>query len=180
MDVEGRQDTRMGDAMTAERLREILKYDPSTGVFSWRVKFSRTSAIGCVAGAVYMNGRRYITIATQRYFAHRLAWLYVHGRWPNAQIDHKNMNRDDNRIENLREATNQQNIANRRVLPSNLLGIKGVGISSDRKRKPQRYRARIRVNDRLIHLGYFSTPELASAAYAEAAVKYFGEFARSA
>jgi len=165
--------------MTAQRVRDLLGYDPQTGVFTWKAT-ARRAVAGSVAGTIYKNGRRYITIGRQRYFAHRLAWLYVHGRWPSAQIDHRNMDRDDNRIENLREATNQQNVANRGVMSSNHLGRKGVGISSDRVHAPQRYRARIRVNDKLIHLGYFSTPDLASAAYAEAAVKHFGEFARSA
>lgn len=165
--------------MTRETLKHWLDYDSVTGVFRWRRKAGHMLA-GEKAGTIYSNGRRHIIVAGERHFAHRLAWLYVHGVWPSDQLDHINRDRDDNRIANLREATNQQNSVNRLVLKNNRLGVKGVGISTIRKRKAQRFRARIRVNDRLIHLGYFSTPEAASAAYQAAAVRYFGEFARTA
>lgn len=165
--------------LTIERLRAVLHYDPLSGVFTWRAKVG-TQTIGSVAGTVYQNGRRYIAIDRRRYFAARLAWFYVHGEWPSGQIDHKNVNRLDDRIDNLRVASRSQNIANRPVTKRNRLGVKGVGISTIRVRKPQRYRARIRIDGRLIHLGYFSTPDLASSAYADAARQYFGEFARSA
>lgn len=85
------------------------------------------------------------------------------------------MVRDDNRIDNLRQATNQLNIANRRVLPRNVLGVKGV-----QQRGPGRFRARIRVNDKLINLGQFPTVEEASEAYMAAARHHFGDFARVA
>ncbi len=163
-----------------ERLRYVLNYDSSTGVFTWNVRSGPRIRVGMVAGSIQKRGSINIIIDKVAYSAHRLAWQYIHGKWPEFQIDHKNLNRSDNRIDNLRQATRSQNIANRRVLPSNQLGIKGVGISSRSVRKPQRYRARIRINGTLIHLGYFSTPGLAHDAYAKAAVKYFGEFARSA
>lgn len=165
--------------MTAERLREVLAYDPGTGVFTWRIALSPVARVGSVAGTIYKNGRRYITVGRRRYFASRLAWLYVHGEWPSCQVDHRNLNRSDDRIENLRLATATQNTANRGVSRRNRLGVKGVGISTLRKRRPQRYRARIRVNGRLLHLGYFDSPETASAAYADAARQHFGEFARA-
>ncbi len=159
--------------MTAERLRQLLRYDQGTGVFTWLVRLGSQARVGSVAGTIYKNGRRYITIERKRYFAHRLAWLYVHGSWPAEQIDHVNLDRDDNRIINLREATSKQNSGNKPVLRSNRLGIKGVCL------KNNKYRARIRVDGVLIHLGYFASPEDASAAYASAAVKHYGEFARS-
>lgn len=166
--------------ITADRLRELLSYDPTTGEFTWRVRLGPAGPVGSRAGTIYKNGRRYIAIDRKRYFAARLAWLHVHGCWPSRQVDHRNLDRADDRLENLRLATGQLNAANRRVSKNNRLGVKGVGISTLRKRKPQRYRARIRVNDRLIHLGYFDTPEEANDAYAAAARKHFGEFARSA
>ncbi len=166
--------------LTVERLREVLDYDATTGVFTWRVRLSSNATSGSVAGTIYANGRRYITIERKRHFASRLAWLYVHGEWPDGQVDHRNRERDDNSFDNLRLATSQQNMANRGVSKRNRLGVKGVGISTLRVRSPQRYRARIRVNDKLIHLGYFSTPTEASAAYGAAAREHFGEFARSA
>lgn len=166
--------------VTAERLREVLDYEADTGLFIWKVALSRIVAVGSVAGTIVGDGYRHIGIDGVYYGAHRLAWLHVHGDWPNGEVDHVNLDRSDNRISNLRLATNQTQSANRRVLKNNRLGIKGVGISTWRVRKPQRYRARIRVRDKLIHLGYFSTPEAASEAYAAAAKKHFGEFARPA
>lgn len=167
--------------MTAAILRELLNYDPSTGVFTWRVKLSPVAPVGSIAGTIYKNGRRYITVRRKRYFASRLAWLYVHGQWPHAQIDHRNLNRSDDRIDNLRAASAQDNLANRGVLRTNLLGVKGVNVAyiPAKARTPLRYRARIRMNNELIHLGYFHSPEEANAAYATAAKRHHGEFARS-
>ncbi len=108
-----------------------------------------------------------------------LVWLYVYRRWPEAEIDHCNVNTLDNRVNNLREATRSQNKANRRVLKTNRTGLKGVE-DTGRLSAAKRYRARIMVNGKTTNLGYFTTPELAHVAYAKAAVKYFGEFARSA
>lgn len=170
----------MRPRVTADRLRSVLDYNPDTGVFIWKVGLSPVAPAGSVAGTISKRGRRHIAIDGIVFSAHRLAWVYVHGEWPVKQVDHRNLDRLDNRIDNLRLATNQQNAANRRALRNNRLGIKGVGISTLRVRKPQRYRARIRVNDRLIHLGYFATPEAALAAYDSAARLHFGEFARSA
>lgn len=165
--------------LTAARVRELLDYSPATGVFLWRVGLSNGAQAGTVAGTIYKNGYVYITIDRKRYFASRLAWLHFYGEWPPAQVDHRNLNRIDNRIENLRSATNQLNAANRHVLKRNALGVKGV-VAVRNVRKAPRFRARIRVNGELIHLGYFETPALANAAYAAAAVKHFGEFARTA
>ncbi len=169
----------MKSRVSYERLREVLNYDADTGVFTWRLALSPVVNFGTVAGSVMAAGQVHIGIDGVYYMAHRLAWFYVHGVWPTKEIDHANMVKSDNRMANLRPANDQQNSANRRASRNNRLGVKGVGISTLRKRKPQRYRARIRVNNVLIHLGYFSTPELANAAYAEAARHHFGEFARA-
>lgn len=166
--------------VTLQRLREVLGYEPASGRFTWLVRLSKVAPVGSTAGTIYKNGRRYITIDRRRYFSARLVWFFVHGEWPTCQVDHRNCDKADDRFDNLRLATPFQNSGNKRVSKRNRLGVKGVGISTPRKRKPQRYRARIRVHDRLIHLGYFSTPTEASAAYDAAAREHFGEFARSA
>jgi hypothetical protein len=165
--------------ITAEIVRSLLSYDRDTGVFLWLKTLSTATPAGSVAGTIYANGRRYITIERKRYFAAHLAWLYVTGGWPVDQIDHKNLSRSDDRFENLREATGQQNIANRGVLKNNRSGFKGVS-KRPRTRFSQRWRARIRVNGILINLGDFNSPEEANAAYAKAAQEHFGEFARAA
>lgn len=163
--------------LTHERLLSLLEYDVYSGVFLWRVAIRNGLRPGDVAGTIYKNGRRYIAIDKKRHFAHRLAWFYVHGVWPTDQIDHINRDRDDNRLANLRPATASQNIANRAVSQNNIAGFKGVGCRVGGKEP--RYRARIRVNGRLIHLGDFKTPEAANEAYADAATLHFGEFARA-
>jgi hypothetical protein len=112
-----------------------------------------------------------IWIDGKRYYAHRLAWLYMTGKFPDQQIDHIDQDGTHNIWRNLREATNTQNAANSRRR-NNASGFKGVFWQRSR-----RWRASIMVNSRRIHLGYFNTPEEAYAVYLAAAQKYFGEFA---
>jgi hypothetical protein len=101
--------------ITAERLRELFNYDPETGVWRWIARSSPYSCIcvGDVAGRVGGRGYRGIKIDKREYPAARLAWLYMTGEWPRAEIDHVNGNRVDNRWCNLREASNSQNNANK-------------------------------------------------------------------
>jgi hypothetical protein len=87
--------------LTAERLREQLRYDAETGVFTRRVGSGHARA-GDMAGTVHSTGYVRISIDGGKYTAHHLAWLYVHGVWP-YQIEHINRKRSDNRIANLRE-----------------------------------------------------------------------------
>jgi len=97
--------------LTAERLREVVTYDPLTGIFRWRVTRGCAKA-GAVAGGPEKKGYLRISIDGRRFKAHRLAWLYVKGCWPVDQIDHENGRNADNRFDNLREANNPLNSAN--------------------------------------------------------------------
>jgi hypothetical protein len=163
-------------AITAEKLREILDYDPETGVFTWRVTLSIRAPSGSTAGTCCNDGRVNITICGRRYKAHRLAWLYVHGEWPPELIDHIDGNPSNNRIANLRPATCRQNGANAKRSVSNTSGFKGVcwdGVN-------RRWRAHITLNGKTKCLGRFDKIEDASAAYRKAAERCFGEFARTA
>lgn len=90
--------------LTAERLRELLDYDPETGYFRWRRDVGARAWKGQLAGTMARDGYEYIGIDRRRYPAHRLAWLYVHGEWPRGLLRHLNWLRSDNRLENLREA----------------------------------------------------------------------------
>ena len=162
--------------ITAEKLREFLEYDPNTGVFRWRfprvgVRRDRNSIAGTVSKK---DGYRIIQINGNLGKAHRLAWLYVHGRWPANQIDHINGIRDDNRITNLREATNAENARNAKRLRSNKSGYKGVYWHKSNRR----WIAQVNIDGRCSHLGSFGTAEAAHAAYCDAATKHYGEFAR--
>lgn len=147
------------------QVRELLNYDPETGVFTWRVVRSRMVKAGDVAGSVNAVGYRYITIKRRHYLAHRLAWLFVHGVWPAIQIDHENGLKDDNRLENLREATrslNQQN--QRRAQAGNKSGLIGAHWNPN----DRNWRSHIMVNGKTIGLGAFQSAQAAHEAYLRA------------
>ena len=96
------------------KLRELLHYDPETGVWTWLNPLPRSRVKpGDIAGRIMDNGRRQIRIASGFYYSSRLAWLYMTSEWPINQVDHENRNRSDDRWENLREATQSQNSFNR-------------------------------------------------------------------
>lgn len=168
--------TRMREMITVERLREVLRYAPGAGEFRWRVSPSRGVMAGAVAGTTCWRGYRHIKISGRLYLAHRLAWLWAHGEWPDGDIDHIDGDRANNRLSNLRIATRSQNLANTRRHRDNASGFKGVTWVP----RVQKWMAQIRVGGRTKYLGYFATPEEAHAAYLEAARQAFGEFARAA
>lgn len=151
--------TRKSLNLTVERLRSLLIYDPLTGVFRWRVNRGYVRA-GQVAGCRTPRGYWTIGIDQTRYLAHRLAWLYVHGVWPSDDIDHRNEDKGDNRIANLREATNTTNHHNvSHPCSNNTSGY--LGVSTNRRR----WRAVIAVGRKQHNLGTFATREEAAAAY---------------
>ena len=160
--------------LTQERLKELLVYDPETGLFTWKVSPAASVKIGDTAGS--LNSPRYcqIRIEGYAYLAHRLVWLYVHGNFPSAQIDHINGGKNDNRLANLRLATGRQNQANIGVGPRNSSGFKGVCW----KKQAQKWYAYGSLNGKPKHLGRFDTAEAASAAYEAFAKSYHGEFYR--
>ena len=163
--------------LTLERLREVLSYDSETGVLRWKVRQSRRNHVGDQAGTIAEDGYRVIQIDGWHYKAARLAWFYYYGRWPYPQADHRDLDRDNNRIANLREATDSQNGANVGLLSTNKTGLKGVSMGSANRRK--RWKAQIRKDGERRFLGYFETPERAHAAYCAAAQQLHGEFART-
>lgn len=156
--------------LTTERLREVLPYDPATGVWT------RVST-GEVAGWVdTSNGYRRIFIDKMKIYAHRLAWFWMTGEWPASLIDHKDEDGLNNRWDNLREATKSTNGANRGMTVRNTSGLKGVSIC-----KPlHRWRADVQVRGRKMFLGNFDCPVAAYLTYVVASEKHFGEFAKVA
>jgi len=90
--------------LTAKRLREILRYDPKTGSFRWKVTINSRATSSSVAGGLGRRGHRQIRIDGKLYQASRLAWLYKTGKWPKAGIRFVNGNNSDIRWTNLRES----------------------------------------------------------------------------
>lgn len=145
-------------------LKSVLSYNQKTGLFTWAIKTCNIN-IGDIAGC--QNNRGYIAIRINNvtYLAHRLAWLYVTGKWPEQGIDHVNRITNDNRFSNLREATTFQNHQNRNKPKHNTSGFKGVHFN----KSANKWQARIGFNGKRKHLGLFDSPEIAYQTYIEAA-----------
>ena len=154
-----RKDRFMAKAdLSAARLRETLHYDPATGVFTWLIRPNRVDRSGQTAGWRGVKGYWHIRVDGVAYLAHRLAWLYVTGRWPVAQIDHIDGVRANNAIRNLRDVSASVNQQNRRKAQSN--SQSGV-FGALKGRKPGTWRS-------AIGGGSYATPEAAGAAYLHA------------
>lgn len=144
--------------LTAARLRELLHYDPDTGHLTWISQAPKLRRlVGCRVQRKVTSGYIACKIDGSSYVAHRLAWLYVHGEWPNKWLDHINGVKDDNRISNLRLCTPSEN-------QQNLSGKNGA-IGTRWHPKANRWFAAIKINGRCKHLGSFLTQSEAHAAY---------------
>lgn len=160
--------------LTIDRLRELLSYDPETGLFTRLVGRSGPRArAGDIAGCD--NGQGYIRIYIDgvAYKGHRLAWFYVHGEWP-PEIDHRYGDRSDNRIVKLRPVTRAQNKMNCRLYKNSTSGLKGATFN----KRAGKWKAQIQRDGKKVGLGTFETAEAAHEAYAAAADALHGEFAR--
>jgi hypothetical protein len=158
-----------------DRLKELLSYDPETGIFRWVVSTNNFIKVGAPAGNVTASGYVNIQIDGKDYRAHNLAWLYMTGEWPRLEIDHRDVDSANNAWSNLREATRTQQGVNQRTRKDNKLGVKGVCPYRDGKR----YVAQIRIGGKTKHLGLFQTIQEAASAYERAAIDAWGEFART-
>lgn len=170
----------MAKQRTADITHEVLlsevHYDPLTGIFRWRRSRSGRKMKYDVAGSISDKQYWVIMIDGKLYKAHRLAWFYVTGEWPEHDIDHRDGNETNNKFDNLRECSHSQNMGNRKVGVNNTSGFKGVSFH----KKNQKWRAYITLDKRRRCLGYFDDPASAGDAYFKAAVELFGEFARAA
>ncbi len=155
-------------------LREFLTYHPETGLFTWNINRRRYRA-GSIAGTrrggyvgIWVGGR-----GGARYFAHRLAFLWMTGKFPEHQVDHIDGDRKNNRWGNLREANQSQNNYNAKLYCTSTTGHKGVYF------RRNRFVAAIGIGGRKKkYIGVFKTVEEAAQAYAKALLEISGEFAR--
>jgi len=165
-----------GGGLSVGRIRELLEYDPTTGGFTWKVRRGGKAKAASRAGSRHSCGYLQIRIDGVRHLAHRLAWAIHHGTMPprGIQVDHIDGDRANNRIGNLRLATNAENGRNRQN-PGKRNSSGSTGVLW-RIRK-QKWCAQITVNGRSIHLGYFTNKHDAIEARRLAEAKHFGEFA---
>ena len=155
--------------ITHDRLLEVLHYDPETGRFTWRVSGPHRG-IGKTAGCEAPPGYWSVQVDRERYLCHRLAWFYVYGVWPSFEVDHRDLDGLNNRLDNLREATTQQNCANQKIRRSNTTGFAGVCAYKGR------FRAQANIAGKRKSLGSFPTAEVAHARYLAAIEASRGEF----
>lgn len=154
-----------------EEVARLFTHDRETGVLYWRIRNGNNTRRNYVAGSIKGTnyGYRRVHIKGKIYQEHRIIMMLCFGHIPeNAEIDHINHVRDDNRLCNLRFVTGSENSRNKSVSSKSTTGVTGVHFSKARKK----YVAQIKVNRKIIHLGIFKTLEEASAARGEAELKY--------
>jgi hypothetical protein len=151
--------------ITQERLKQLLTYDPDTGMFTRRT-YVRGHKVGEPVGFNW-NGYWGIKVDGKGYQAHRLAWLYMYGEHPKQQIDHINRNKMDNRISNLRDVNRSRNRENQAApYKNNKLGMQGVSMYRSK------YKAQIQIKGVVTYLGVYETADEAQQAYKNAKCKH--------
>jgi len=159
----------MNKHITIDQALSLFNYDPQTGCIYWKA-LGKGRIKKREAGTQEKSGYRGILIYGKRIRSHILAWALYHKKWPKDQIDHINGVKTDNRIENLREATNSQNGKNLPIKSNNNSGCPGVCFDKTNKK----WRATIKVDHKQISLGRFEDFEKAVSARKNAEIKYYG------
>jgi hypothetical protein len=152
--------------LTAELVRLCLTYDASTGLFTRKARTGHRVTVGDPVGTLRPDGYLKAALLGGDYLLHRLAWLYVNGRWPEFVIDHINGIRTDNRIANLRDVPETSNQQNQRRAHSKNKSCGLLGATWDARKC--KWMAQLFVHGKQKHIGYYDTPEDAHAAYLEA------------
>jgi hypothetical protein len=154
--------------VSPEELKRVLSYNHETGVFTRKINRGKHKA-GDIAGTVMSRGYIRIGVNGRTYLAHRLAWLYVYGVWPN-EIDHVNHIKDDNRISNLRSVTHQENSRNQSKQNKKEGKNDVTGVLWCRQNK--KWSVRIGVNNKRVYVGIFKDKFEAICARKSAENKY--------
>jgi hypothetical protein len=158
--------------LTQDLLKEYLHYDANTGIFIWIKSMSNGVHIGDIAGCLHRNGYIYIGLIGKLHRSHKLAWLYNYGNLPEFNIDHIDGNKNNNRIDNLREATYSENAFNVGTFISNTSGFKGVSWHKQRKK----WNVRAKLNGKYKFLGLFDNIEIAAETYKNFCQQNHGNF----
>lgn len=148
-----------------KQIQNAFNYCPSTGILTWKS--------GRRAGTPDDRGYWRVMLKRKIFRLHRIAWLLTYGQWPSERLDHIDGNPSNNKIDNLRLATHQQNMHNRKVGTNNKSGVPGVHLS-----RYGTWKAWIQFKGKTIHLGSYAEKEDAVKVRKEAEKKYFGEFVR--
>lgn len=157
----------MTTSLTQERLKEVLHYNPDTGVFTWIKPTGPKARVGAVVGERQTTTYLQVGIDRKVYLLHRLAWLYVMGYIPDL-IDHVDRNPRNNRFSNLAESNKSANALNMNPSKANKSGYVGVSFC----KCTGRWRAVLTLQGKSKKLGRFDTPEEAHQAYLAAKAKY--------
>lgn len=162
--------------ITAAEVRELLDYEPDTGIFTWKVSRGR-SPVGAPAGTKHSRGYVVIKINKKDYLAHKLVWLIHTGKMPTSEIDHINGITSDNRFSNLRDVSHRENLRNTSLHRSNKSGCCGVRFLAARGH----WIAEITNFNSAIYLGSFKSMDEAKQARktAEALLGYHPNHGRS-
>lgn len=163
--------------VTAELVREMFDYNPVTGHMTWKTvpRFARRIKAGKRAGSLNHYGYRTLSIGNRYFAEHRVVWLHYYGKWPDLDLDHRDVNAENNAIDNLREASDSLNQINTRRSKMNKCGYKGVY----KKKGRDYYEAYLRYDGKQRYLGKSEDPAIAHQMYVEKAIEIFGEFARA-
>jgi hypothetical protein len=165
--------------LSHDEVVEFLDYDPLSGLFRWKKSTSNRAPVGSLAGSSRGLGYLAIQLNGALCYSHRLAWFYIYKRWPAFDTDHINLDKRDNRIANLREASRAQNKWNIGPLSNNKSGAKGI-----RKRLTltgdERFEVQLQANGKQFYIGTFSSMCEAKLAHAQAAETHHAEFKRIA
>lgn len=154
--------------LTQKEVKKYLDYNPDTGIFKWKLQKSNNIKKGDKAGTLYNTGYTMIGINKKNYLAHRLAWLYVYGKFPKNGTDHINRNKSDNRIENLRDVNQLENMKNKSKYKNNKSGIIGVNWH----KRDKKWMVQIQINNKKIHFGCFELKVDAIKVRKQAEIKY--------
>lgn len=152
------------ELLTIGLVKDVLSYNHDTGLWTWIKRIGKKIKVGSIAGKVGSNGYIHIGLYGKSYTAHRLAWFYMTGKWPEEFIDHINRIRNDNRWCNLREVNHSNNMRN--IIARSNTGLKGIVL------RYGKYVTQIQLDGKNIHLGIFDTLESAAYVYKAAELKY--------